>query len=451
MDEVKKIARYFFLMGFLLLLPFNGTSQNQFVLSEGEKSDRISFKLLNNLMLIPVTVNGVELTFLLDTGVSSTILFGAAVQDSLHLQNKKPFKIQGLGQEGSITAYKSIQNKITIGKAFDPNHSLYIIYDESLNFSPRMGVPVHGIIGYDFFKSFLVRTNYITKVIKFWDPAQYNFDRCGSCESFDITLHNRKPFINTKLTIQDSVKDATLLIDSGSSDAVWLFDKMNILTNGPTKYFEDFLGLGLSGNIHGKRSRIQKLKLGGFVLEGVNIAIPEAESIINARKYSKRDGSLGGDFLRRFTVFYEYPNERIMLRKNNNFSDPFHYNMSGLTVEHDGIEMVEEQIASRNSPAVLNNGAGQNAEYTGVNFVRTSRLVLVPRYIIAAVSKDSPAARMGLEVGDEILEINGAAAYKMKLSELNQLFYSKEGKTVTLRIKSNNVVSKVKLILKKMI
>lgn len=451
MYEVRKIAGCFFLAVFLLLLPLNGTSQNRFVLDEGKKSDRIAFKLLNNLMLIPVTINGVELTFLLDTGVSSTILFGAAVQDSLHLQNKKSIKIQGLGQNGSVSAYKSVNNKIKIGAAYDLNHSLYVVYDESLNFSPRMGVPIHGIIGYDFFRSFLVRTNYMSKTIKFWDPRNHDFKNCRNCESFDIVLNNKKPFVTTKMTIQDSMKYTTLLVDSGSSDAVWLFDEFNVFSNGPTKYFEDFLGLGLSGDIHGKRSRIQQLKLGDFVLKDVHVAIPEAESIAKARKYAKRDGSLGGEFLRRFTVFYDYPNNRIKLRKNSNFSDPFHYNMSGITVAHDGIEMIKEKFSSFNSSDYFTDRAGQSQQYTGVSLVEESRIVLVPRYIIAAVSKGSSAARMGLEVGDEIIEINGAAAHKMQLSELNELFRSKEGRTVTLRVRNNNVESKVKITLKKIL
>ena len=34
-----------------------------------------NFKLINNLIIIPVEVNGVTLSFLLDTGVSKPIIF----------------------------------------------------------------------------------------------------------------------------------------------------------------------------------------------------------------------------------------------------------------------------------------------------------------------------------------------------------------------------------------
>jgi hypothetical protein len=36
---------------------------------------KIPFQLINNLVFIPINVNGVELTFLLDSGVKETILF----------------------------------------------------------------------------------------------------------------------------------------------------------------------------------------------------------------------------------------------------------------------------------------------------------------------------------------------------------------------------------------
>ena len=48
--------------------------QGNFVLQNG-KSDKIHFKLINNLIVIPVTINGIDLSFLLDSGVSKPIIF----------------------------------------------------------------------------------------------------------------------------------------------------------------------------------------------------------------------------------------------------------------------------------------------------------------------------------------------------------------------------------------
>ena len=40
-----------------------------------EKSSRIRFQLINNIIVMPIELNGVKLSFVLDTGVSRPILF----------------------------------------------------------------------------------------------------------------------------------------------------------------------------------------------------------------------------------------------------------------------------------------------------------------------------------------------------------------------------------------
>jgi hypothetical protein len=47
-------------------------SQGNFELQNGIR-DKIHFKLVNNLIVIPVTINGVSLSFLLDTGGSDAL------------------------------------------------------------------------------------------------------------------------------------------------------------------------------------------------------------------------------------------------------------------------------------------------------------------------------------------------------------------------------------------
>ena len=72
-------------------------------------------------MVIPVEVNGTKLTFLLDTGVSSTIMFSLSEIDSLALNDSKLIRLRGLGEGGSIPALKSSLNRIKIGKVTDIN------------------------------------------------------------------------------------------------------------------------------------------------------------------------------------------------------------------------------------------------------------------------------------------------------------------------------------------
>ena len=52
-----------------------GFSQDKFVIQNRKGVDKVKFRLINNLIIIPVEVNGVTLSFLLDTGVSKPIIF----------------------------------------------------------------------------------------------------------------------------------------------------------------------------------------------------------------------------------------------------------------------------------------------------------------------------------------------------------------------------------------
>ena len=71
------------------MLSHSGFAQDYFFIKRNALHYRMPFKLVNNLMVIPVYVNGKKLSFLLDTGVSSTIILNVKIKDSLKLKNVK--------------------------------------------------------------------------------------------------------------------------------------------------------------------------------------------------------------------------------------------------------------------------------------------------------------------------------------------------------------------------
>lgn len=445
LNETNKIKRLYFLISILFCLAINGYSQDGFILPDGVDKDKISFKLVNNLVVIPVEVNGTKLTFLLDTGVSSTIMFSLSEVDSLQLNNTESIRLRGLGKGGSIPALKSKKNKLKIGKAIDVDHTLYVIFDESLNLSTRMGIPIHGIVGYDFFKNFIVKTNYISEKLIIYSPETYKPKSCKKCETFDIILQGNKPYLNIDITIDQTKEEVILLIDSGSSDAIWLFDDKGAFNDGNKKYFDDFLGEGISGEIFGKRSKLSNIGIGSFELENVKVAFPDKESIENIKLYEERDGSIGGDLLNRFKVIYDYPNKKITLKKNGHFKSPFHYNMSGLTLKHDGVILVKSKNTPFNSSQTNRDGVTAIPMSTVYNFY------LAPRFIVSEIRKGSPADLVGIIKGDEVVSVNGNETHNFKLHDLIGLFASKSGKKITFRIKRNNITFKKTFYLKEML
>lgn len=417
---------------FFFLVFFKGNAQKGFSLPNGVKKDKISFQLINNLVVIPVEVNGNKLNFLLDTGVSSTIMFSMIEADSLLLINAKSIKLRGIGNEKPITALKSNNNTIKIGKAIDVNHSIFVIYDDDLDLSARMGIPIHGIIGYEFFNSFKVKTKYLSKKIIFYN-LDYLLSKLDKFEEFDLIIENYKPFLKVDVSEENTIENKTLLIDSGSSDAIWLFNEEVFEINPTKKYFDDFLGQGLSGVVYGKRSKLSNLLIGNFKLEEVKVAYPDKKAIENIKFYKERDGSLGGELLIRFTVIIDYSSKKLYLKKNSHYKKPFHYNMSGISIKHDGVILIKEK---QGTP--LN-----NSENEGAITIRLSTIYnfyLAPRFVISEIRKGSPAELAGFKADDEIKTINGKAIHKYHLSEIIGLFASKAGKRITLKVNRNGIL-----------
>lgn len=447
MKTNNKIKHFLILSVVLLSVFIKGNSQNGFFLPEDIQKDKIRFELINNLVVIPVELNGTKLSFILDTGVNSTIVFSLSKEDSIQLNNARAIKLRGLGEGGSITAIKSDNNTIRIGHARDINHTVYVIFDETFNLSKKMGIPIHGIIGYDLYKNFIVKTNYNSKRIHLYSHKSYQQKPCKKCHEFDIKIMDNKPYIDINVVSNGNEDKVTLLIDSGSSDAFWLFEEELFLGNDSKNYFYDYLGQGLSGGIFGKRSKLNKVEIGDFHMYGVKVAYPDKSSFKNVNLVKNRDGSLGGDVLRRFTSIMDYSSQKMILKKNGKYKDPFYYNMSGLTIEHDGVVLVKDKqdMVSTTLSANKNN----NNDLVNIPLSTVFNFYLVPRFVVSELRENSPAALAGLKKGDEILQVNGKPTYRYKLHELISLFSSQEGKKISMVVDTNGMISKRKFILKK--
>lgn len=428
--KIKKISIFIF----IFFVAYTVFSQGNFrIINQYKESVSMPFSLVNNLVVIKANINGKELTFLLDTGIEKTILFNLKFSDSLKLNSVKEIQLRGLGDGKPINALISDNNLFHINGIIDPHHRVYIIVDNLFDLSAKMGMDIHGIIGGDLFKDFVVKVNYSSKRITFYNQDTFNYKNCKKCESFPLDFYNQKPFID--VFVENHLGDlfkVKLLIDSGGGDALWLFDKSHPKIIISDKYFEDYLGKGLNGNIYGKRSKIKKLKIGSFVFENAAVAYPDSISIEVAQKNKERNGSLGAEILKRFHVIYDYPNRKITLKKNNKYyRSPFMYNKSGIELVHGGEMLIKEKRSNSN---YIDSDGGNNRNSSIYQIVYSFGLAYKPSYQISFIRKGSPANLAGLLVGDIILEVNGVPAYQKEMSDIVQIFSQKENKRVKLLV-----------------
>lgn len=430
----------------LFLYSFLSFSQNGFQIKNDKKKIKIPFQIINNLIVIPVTINNVKLNFLLDSGVENTILFSVEETDSLKFDNIQKIKIKGLGNGEPIDALHAKKNKVAINDFIDLNHEIYIILDQEINLSTQLGLPIHGIIGYEFFKNHIVDINYQRKIINIYKSLeQYSLKKIKKFEQIPISIYLGKPYVETSEIINDKTIKTKLLIDSGGSDAIWLFENRNDIKTPPI-FFKDFLGRGFSGDVLGKRSRITQFQIGKFKILEPTISFPDTLSIKGVNMVNGRNGSIGGGVLKRFRVVLDYKNKNIYLKKNSNFSDPFNYDMSGLEIQHAGVQWIKEEQVLKTS-FVTNEIQVYSDDQKSIKY----NFALKPVYEITNVRENSSASLVGIQKGDMLFRINGNLAFKYKLQEIVEIFQSEDGKWITLEIERKNKIFKFNFQLKKML
>lgn len=260
-------------------------------------------------------------------------------------------------------------------------------------------MPVHGLIGYELFSSFIVRINYSSKTITYYKHETAYIPRKGT--KVPISIEDRKPYIESELKLPDGKKETVkLIIDTGAGHPLSLETNNGIPYDVPEINIPANLGVGLSGMISGYISRIPNMTVGKFQLSNIICAFPDYSNVA-AKIYSvSRNGNLGNTILKRFNVVFDYHRKVMYLKPNYLFKEPFEHDMSGI------------EIAA----------SGPNFEYM----------------IISRVERGSAAERTGLHAGDRIISINFKKAEELGMEEINGLFRSKDGRSVVMQVQPNN-------------
>lgn len=412
-----------YLLTFLLLIGFvNAQSQTLgFSLAEGRKRVDIPIQIQNNLIVVPVKLNGtLPLKFIVDTGVRTAILTQKIFSDILELKYSKKYTLAGPGGNKLVDAY--ITNNVSIsmpGINDSPGvegkgHTLLVLEQDLLELRNYLGEDVHGVLGYELFSRFIIRIDYRRKVMTLFTPDKFRPTK--KYQELPMVIEDTKPFILTPITInQNNLLTAKLLVDTGASHSLLLEPTSDKRIVVPENRVSTILGRSLGGIITGKTGRIESFELGKYVLSKVLVNFPDTNSYMDTLKHSItfRNGSVGGEILSRFTVVFNFPQGKLYLKKNPDFKKEFFLNLSGVDLKAKG-----------------------------------SKLDV---YEVMDVRDLSPAKRAGILQGDLIISVNGMLTRELKLNQLNSLLNSSPGKKVRLEIERNKVRQKLEFRLESQI
>jgi PDZ domain/Aspartyl protease len=438
-----------FCISFLLFI-YVGYPQSGFQFENSKSKVAIPFKFINNLIIMSLEVNGIPLNFLLDTGVEESILFSLDETDEISFAQIEKVKIKGFGKKEAFDGYKSTLNKIEVNDFHDDNHTLYLVLDQDINISSNVGVPVNGIIGYHFFKNNLVKIDFErNKIVVYKNQKKVQKKIDKSFTKVPLIFNNGKPYLTASIQFENTSQEleAKLLIDTGNSDAVWLFKEKNNLINVPNISVDDYLGRGFSGDVFGFRGRVTTFSINDIVIPKPIIAFPNASETAEIDAIENRLGSIGSEIMRRFTIYFDYQSNFMYLKKNNNFNDDFNFNMSGIDLQHEGLQWVKE--AYEDNPSMPSNLLDGNGDKIANNL--KYKFELKPIYIITNVRKNSPAEIAGLQKDDLIVKINNRFGYNYTLQDLNQLLKSEEKKRIDIVVDRKGKILNYTFYLKKVL
>ncbi len=393
---------------------FASTNRGFLFDNPNKKSVSIKFKSASNLIIIPVTINNSDtLNFILDTGVSYPIITELPFINKLNLNYLMPVQIQGLGEGQELTAYRSGNNMMSIEGLTARNQEVQMIIDENFQISHMLGLPVHGLIGFNLFKDYVVEVNYLNETLTLYKPEFYKYRDRNKDIILPLHFDGNKPFVRTSI-VTDKLEEVPvkLLVDTGASDALWLSQSSDERIGLPEKHIETFLGKGLSGDLYGTKGRIDGIWVGPLILPQPIVAYPNSEIIDQLISSNDRNGTIGAEILRRFEVTIDYRNSRLTLRPTYKLKDEFNYNMSGMEV--------------------INPMPG------------------FPIYTITDIRENSPAYFAGLKVNDQILSLNNSNHRSLELNDINLLLQSKENKKIRVKVLRDGEELETSFELKKM-
>ena len=295
------------------------------------KIAEIPFKLFNNHIYLQVRINNSKpLWFVLDTGAGDILDTKHAKSLNLVLYSSEPTSGSGEGSQDVAIAKNvsfQIQNKnftqeeiavITLQGVEDCANKIEVDSTgkatmlENAPENTNQYQPMDGVLGFGFFKTFVVEINYNQQFLTLYDPATYHYQ--GKGKVIPIDIHGNHIFIHASVKKSDATNiDGRFMVDTGLMLAVALntafIEKNNLLP--PPDQTTPFSICGLGGT-----SKAQMGTLPAIFIENIFIDKPRtmfSQATGGVLSSTEFDGLIGNAIFRHFKVIFDYSNKQMIL------------------------------------------------------------------------------------------------------------------------------------------
>ena len=277
------------------------TTPHGFYLPEPIEQVTIRYTCVNNLIVLPLVINGkIPVNLILDTGTRNIVLFGKRFEKLLQFVPDRKVQFLGMGSGKPVYGKLSIDNQVELTSLIGEKIALVVVPNKNVFVNTPK---VDGIIGYDIFQRFEVEIDPRQKLITFRSPAS-KFVPPGFTQ-IPMRIENTKPIIDSEFLLESGVNlNTSLMIDTGSQLTFLLKTTNEVLLNS---YSPELLGFGMSGSIEGIKAMAETINLAGIKFQNRSTGI-----ILSAwHNY----GSIGMGVLKEYTLIINYAGAYACLKK----------------------------------------------------------------------------------------------------------------------------------------
>ena len=362
--------------------------------------DRVSipFKLLNNHIYLPVSLNGkVCDQMIFDTGATNVISSAAAKANAIKTEGELP----GGGFGDNVSAFGLAKIGLIDVGGVKLKDQVFGVFDFG-NLAKVEGVGEDGLIGYEIARRAVVQIDYANNRLTIIKPGQ--FHPSEKAVKVPFTFNNHVPMIEANL---DGIS-GQFEVDTGARSSISImrpFATANHLVEKYQAKTEVIGGYGVGGPAKALLVRPQTLKIESIEIKDPVGLIETGEK--GAAAATQTAGNLGGGILKRFTVTLDYEHQVLYLEPNASFSEPDIFDRSGIWCMQD-------------------NAGGLS---------------------VMDVVKNSPADKAGVQPGDKIIGVDGATVTAAQINSVRNKLKEAPGTKVKLQVDGKDGKRQVSLTL----
>ncbi|MEX0298641.1 MAG: hypothetical protein AB3N28_06195 [Kordiimonas sp.] len=273
----------------------------------------ISIQIVNNRVLVPIVIGDYYLELALDTGASATALFQSEDLDYSDLTVRDNANIIFPALDEIVEGVRLEPEVISIG-TFEYLPTRLIRVDRRPPIGDRLDLRFDGVLGQDFFGSYVVEINRHAKLMRLYEAGTDLTDYFKT--TLSLVMKNTAPHIvvKSRMPWEKNVRQKELMIDTGYPGAmvIWGSKQFQQAAKGENVRNLKETNTGIFTNANFK---IGPLK---FLRTPVFVAPKEPQQA------HKRDGLIGSNVLIWYHHVIDFPGKRLLLDTWNvdfNFMD----------------------------------------------------------------------------------------------------------------------------------